>query len=485
MHTILVLVRKDFTNFFRNKPALLLTFVIPFVMIYLFGQIFGINRKDSGPNGIPLAVVNLSDNPGAAKLVDALKAEKSFRVLTKFVNPDKSTRPLTEADARALMQGSDAPFRFALVIPADLISTKTIGLRFKILSNPRNEIETQTVNGVLQKTIFTNVPELLAQSLQARAKDFLGDARLQKFNGAIAGAVAGTFGGDKAQIERDLSGGDFGISQLTQSPKPADPTLRRLDPTPAPARSAASVAATASAAPKSDPPTLDSHPSPAASAAAQIIKFETEQVVGANVKSPAATAIVGGWAIQFLLFALSASAVSLFRERDAGIFQRLLASPVTRAQILLGKFVYGVSIGLIQLLVLFFAGRILFGIEVEKHLGLLILVCAFAAAACTSFGMLLAAIAPNAEAANGMATFLIMMMSALGGAWFPISLMPQFIQQFSKLTLVYWSMEGFSNVLWAGMSFVQLLPVLGILGGITAVVMSLAIWRFNRGKIFE
>ncbi len=459
MNPILVLVRKDFTNFFRNKPALLLTFVIPFVMIYLFGQIFGINRKDTGPNGIPLAVVNLSDNPGAAKLVDALKAEKSFRVLTKFVNPDKSTRPLTEDDVRAMMRATDPDFRFALVIPADLISTKTIGLRFKILSNPRNEIETQTVNGVLQKTIFTNVPELLGQSLQARAKDFIGDARLQKFNGAIAGAVAGTFGGDKARIERDLASGDFGLGQLnsTQPTTSANPTLRNLDTTtPAPA-----------------------------SALSQIIKFETEQVVGADVKNPAATAIVGGWAIQFLLFALSASATSLFRERDDGIFQRLLASPVTRAQILLSKFLYGVSIGLIQLLVLFFAGRILFGIEVEKHFGLLVLVCAFAAAACTSFGMLLAAIAPSAEAASGLATFLIMTMSALGGAWFPISLMPQFIQQFSKLTLVYWSMEGFSAVLWAGQSFVQILPILAILGTITAVVMSLAIWRFNRGNIFE
>ena len=41
MHPILVLVRKDFTNFFRNKAAVSLTFIVPFVMIYLFGQIFG------------------------------------------------------------------------------------------------------------------------------------------------------------------------------------------------------------------------------------------------------------------------------------------------------------------------------------------------------------------------------------------------------------------------------------------------------------
>lgn len=135
-------------------------------------------------------------------------------------------------------------------------------------------------------------------------------------------------------------------------------------------------------------------------------------------------------------------------------------------------------------MVLFFAGRVLFGNEVEQHVGLLLLVSIFAASVCTSFGMLLAAIAPHAHAVQDLATFLIMLMSSLGGAWFPVSMMPAFIQQFSKFTLVYWSMEGFSVVLWAGQSLVQILPIFCILAGITAVVMAIAIWRFNRGKIF-
>jgi ABC-2 type transport system permease protein len=468
MRSILVLLRKDFTNFFRNKAAVSLTFIIPFAMIWLFGIIFGVNKKEPGPTGIPLAVVNASANPAAAKLVDALKAEKSFSIVTTFVSPDKSERPLTEADLRPLMQAADPDFRFALVIPADLVSESTIGLHLKILSNPRNEIETQTVNGILQKTIFTNVPQLLGQSLQANAKNFLGDPAFKQFNGTIAGAVANAFGGDKEQIQRTMEAGDFGLKPATT--KPADPTLRRLD---APAAS--------TPAPSAKAETDDEQP---ADVLGRIVRLETVQVVGANVKSPFATSIVGGWAIQFLLFALSASATSLFRERDAGIFQRLLAAPVTRANILWSKFLYGVCLGVVQLMVLFFAGRMLFGIEVEQHVGLLLLVCTFAAAACTSFGMLLAAIAPNAEAAQGLATFLIMLMSSLGGAWFPITLMPVFIQHFSKLTLVYWSMEGFSSVLWAGQGFLQILPILTILGGITVGVMSIAIWRFNRGKIF-
>ncbi|MCF7761437.1 MAG: ABC transporter permease [Cephaloticoccus sp.] len=460
MHSVLVLLRKDFTNFFRNKTAVGLTFIVPFALIYLFGQIFGINRKDTGPTGFPLAVVNASDNPAAVKLVAALKAEKSFRVITSHVNSDQTTRPLTEADLRALMQETDPDFRFALVIPADVVREDEFGLRLKILSNPRNDIETQTINGILQKTIFSNVPELLGQSLQASARKLLGKPKAKEFNRRISGAIADSFGGDADTIQRDIEAGDL--------------TLRRLDADePAPVSDAGSAG------------DADPAKSPGPDFFSRLVKIETEQVVGANVKSPGATRIVGGWAMQFLLFALSASATALFRERDAGLFQRLLAAPVTRAQILWSKFLYGVSIGLIQLVVLFMAGQQLFGIEATQHFGLLLVVSVFAAAACTSFGMLVAAISPNAESASGLATFLILFMSAIGGAWFPISLMPEFIQQFSKLTLVYWSMEGFSTVLWAGQGLRQLLPILGILTAITGGVMAIAVWRFNKGRLFE
>ena len=77
------------------------------------------------------------------------------------------------------------------------------------------------------------------------------------------------------------------------------------------------------------------------------------------------------------------------------------------------------------------------------------------------------------------------MMSAVGGAWFPISFMPDFIQTIAKFTIVYWSMEGFAQVLWAGDSFVEILPTVGILTGIAAGVMAVAIWRFNKGRMFE
>jgi len=99
--------------------------------------------------------------------------------------------------------------------------------------------------------------------------------------------------------------------------------------------------------------------------------------------------------------------------------------------------------------------------------------------------MLLASIARSPAAASGMATFLILTMSALGGAWFPTSLMPEFIQSLSRLTLVFWSTEGFLQVLWADCTTVELLPYVGVLFGIAVVVNTISVWRFNRGQLFE
>jgi ABC-2 type transport system permease protein len=99
--------------------------------------------------------------------------------------------------------------------------------------------------------------------------------------------------------------------------------------------------------------------------------------------------------------------------------------------------------------------------------------------------MLIASVSSSPEAAQGLSTFVVLTMSACGGAWFPVSFMPQFMQQIAKFTVTYWAMDGFAQVLWAGKSFVQILPTLGILAAITIGVMAVALWRFNRGRLFE
>lgn len=465
MRILLTLLRKDIANFLRNRAAVILTFVVPVMLIYVFGFVWGLNRKDggAGPTGIRLAVINESAHPAAQKLVDALQAEKAFRVWTTWNSPDGTKRPLTEADARRMIHDND--LRYALIIPENLIRSEGIGINLRIFSNPQNTIESQMVNGLLQKTIFSNVPQLLGDALKTRAKAFIGEERLKQFNETLAITVADAFGTDKAEVLRSIEAGDFGLSQLQPAPKPADPSLRRLD---APAAGSAPA----------------QKPSDASDILSSLVKIETTQLVGKKVKSPQATAIIGGQAIMFLLFALSSGTAAFFDEKNTGIFQRLLAAPVSRGHLLWSRFLFGVVLGLVQLMTLFFAGQLLYGVDVSGHFVNLVIVCIAAAASCTAFSMFIAAFSPNAQAASGLATLLVMAMSATGGAWFPVTFMPEFIQKIGKFTVVYWSMEGFSRVLWAEKSFVELLPVLGILSGIAVGVMAISVWRLNHRKLF-
>ena len=445
MRAILVLLRKDFAYFRRDRGSVLLTFIVPFGLIYLFGQIFGVNEKNGGgPTAFPLAVVDAGGTPDGQKLVDALRAEKTFKVITTTAPNGGTARALTETDLKPMMRDDD--FRFALVLPADFARPSALGLHLKLLSDPRNAIEAQTVSGLLEKVIFTQMPGLLGGQLQSSARAQIGPERLQQFDGRLADAVASAFGRDRDEVYHQIQAGRLGFESANLAPSGGDA---------------------------------------GDSIFSRILKIDREQVAGKDVQKPMATQLVGGWAMQFLLFALVASATSLFHEKDQGIFQRILSGPVPRSAILWSKFLYGVCLGLIQMAVLFTAGKVLFGIVIGPYLPKLFLVWLCAAAACSSFGMVLAALAKTPEAARGMATFVILLMSAIGGAWFPVSFMPEFIQHFSRLTLVYWSINGFLLVLWEHASFLELLPTLGILAGITALFLSVAWWRFARGSIFE
>ncbi len=443
MHLLLTLLRKDFLNFRKDRVAVGLTFLVPVVLIYIFGQVFGVTRKDTGPVGIPLAVVNESRAPEIATLVSALKKEAAFRVIETQRDAPGAETPLTEEAVRAGFKTDR--FRFALVFPPDATGDASFGLRLKFLINPRNEIETQTVTGLLQKTIYTAAPSLLMQSLRKQAAEAIGSANAEKFYGEMAGAVSRAFGFDEAKVRESMARGEL-------------PGLG------GPAKGGSAAAGNF----------MD-----------RVIKIEQEQLAGAQVRNAGATRVVGGWAMMFLLFSVSGMATSLFEEKKAGLFLRLLSTPVRRAHLLGSKYLFAILTGLVQLVALFFAGRLMFGIDVTSNFANLVAVCLAASIACTSFGMLLAAVTRTAAAAQGLATLLILTMSSIGGAWFPVSFMPEFIQQLSKLTVVYWAMEGFAQVLWNNCTFLELLPTLGMLLGMAAALIGVSLWRFQRGPVFE
>ena len=171
MRTVLILVGNELRRFLHDKTALSLTFLVPVVLIYIFGHVFGVTEGGAGPSGIPIAVVSETDAPVASTITAALRKEKAFKVLTTEKQGDKEL-PLTEARVREQMHAGS--LRFALIFPPDAESDESFGLKLKFLNNPRNDIETQTVTGLVQKTIYTSAPQALLVSLQKKGAKAIG-----------------------------------------------------------------------------------------------------------------------------------------------------------------------------------------------------------------------------------------------------------------------------------------------------------------------
>jgi ABC-2 type transport system permease protein len=435
LKTILKLILKEYRLFLSDRVAVSLTFLVPMLLIALWGAIFG--RADSGATNLRLAFLNASNTPAARNIERVLDTTKTFRLVKSRQDENGKEIPFDTASIRDFVRKGNAPA--ALVIPPDAFTDTSFGLKLKFYYDPKNDMEMQIIQGVLTQTIMSQIPNVFMKGMQRRAVAFLGIDSGKAFNSAIASTVGKYFGIDASQAFTSLN--DTDGSFFKRSGARGDFFKNIMD-------------------------------------------FQSEQLVGKNIANPWATRSVGGWAMMFLLFSLTASSVSLFEEKQSGVVLRILASPISRVQILWGKYLYNMSLGFIQLIVLFIAGSILFRIDIFSNLLNLVLLLIAAATACTAFGMMLAAVSKTSSQARGLGTLLILTMSSVGGAWFPTSFMPDFIQAFSKLTIVYWSMDGFLQVLWRGAPFVDILPNLVILLGIAALITSVSIWQFRKGRVF-
>lgn len=452
MNAILALVAKDFRIFFKDGTAVALSFFVPMLLILIFGLIFGGDGSPSA-SGIRLVVVNESESTIADTLIDALEAEPTFSVITERTLDDGTAAAIDRDFARSLLVENASTYRYALILPANLVAD-TFGLNFELLYNPQSEIENGIAQGVLQKILFAKaLPAMLTP-------EFLGidPTTIDDFNADIAAVVSEEF--------------DIPLEDVLASFQPG-----QIFPF---------GAATTPPANSDDAPESAAAPADAATDfLAGLFSIESEQIYGKG-KNPAAQS-VAGWALMFLLFSLSSAASSLFEERNNGIFHRILAAPVTRSHILASKFIFSASLGLMQMLVLMVFGDLLFDVITSTHQLLpLLLISTATSAAATAFGMLLAAFSKSQAQASGLATLLILSMSALGGAMFPIFMIPDAIRTFvSPLTPIYWAMDGILAVLWRDASIAQIALPTTVLFGIAAVTMAISLLRFRSSNLLK
>ena len=187
---------------------------------------------------------------------------------------------------------------------------------------------------------------------------------------------------------------------------------------------------------------------------------------------------VPAYTIFGVFFIVLTLASSFLREKQDGTFQRILAAPLSKTALLIGKLLPYYLVNLIQIGLMFAVGVILFDMK-PGYLPALILVSMALAAAANGLGLLVAALGKTEAQVNSLSVLFAITLAALGGMMVPAFIMPGFMKTLSLFTPHAWALAGYHDVIIRGLGLKEVLPETGVLLGFASLFFAGALWRFR------
>ena len=182
-----------------------------------------------------------------------------------------------------------------------------------------------------------------------------------------------------------------------------------------------------------------------------------------------------------MLVLLTSGGILLLMEREQGMLRRLASAPMSREEIIGGKWLGRMLLAVAQIGIAMLFGTVLFGMVWGDNLPIVLVILAAWAALCASLGLLVGSLGRNQAEVGGLGMLLTMIMAALGGAWWPIEVTPQWMQALQKAVPAGWTMDAMHRLISFGDAPLSILPHL-----IALVIAALTIaWAAARVFKFD
>jgi len=182
----------------------------------------------------------------------------------------------------------------------------------------------------------------------------------------------------------------------------------------------------------------------------------------------------------FVLMFMMVSAKDIVQEREQRTLARLMVSRASSLDLVLGFFAGGMAIGLVQSTILLVLNSLAFGLDYgDSPVGLILVIVLFAAIS-SAASILLGSLARSGAQADGLGTALTMVLAALGGLWWPLEIVPEFMQVIGRVLPTGQAITIFHDMIGRGHVLADILPLLGGLALWFVVLMILAIAGLRR-----
>ncbi|HEY4931718.1 MAG TPA: ABC transporter permease [Terriglobales bacterium] len=172
--------------------------------------------------------------------------------------------------------------------------------------------------------------------------------------------------------------------------------------------------------------------------------------------------------------------LAMTRERERGTMENLLAMPSTPVEVMTGKLIPYIGIGLIQSTIILLAARFVFHVPFFGNVGAVYLVALLFVAANLTVGITFSSLADNQLQAVQLAVFYFLPNILLSGFMFPFQGMPKWAQVIGNLLPLTYFNRLIRGILLKGNGWANSWPNVWPLIIFTVVVMGVAVMTYRR-----
>jgi ABC-2 type transport system permease protein len=213
-----------------------------------------------------------------------------------------------------------------------------------------------------------------------------------------------------------------------------------------------------------------------------IIKPYTVQVKGIVAGEPSYFDFVapGIMAMTVMMSVMTGLPHAISHEKEAGTLDGMLAAPINRLSIILGKTIAQTTRGITQGLILLGLAVLLFGVTIQGNILLVLLLLFLAVFSFVGLGILITSFAKDEQTATMVMMTLMFPMMFLSGVFFPIQQMPWYMQDIAHCLPLTYATTALRKVMILGAGISAITTELTILIGFGIVMLAIAVPLFKK-----
>jgi ABC-2 type transport system permease protein len=168
--------------------------------------------------------------------------------------------------------------------------------------------------------------------------------------------------------------------------------------------------------------------------------------------------------------------------RQKGVIRKLSTTPITRTDWILSNILYQLILSTISTMAILVVSYAVFSVRLQINTWLFAFIV-FEVFAFGGIGMILTRVANEAESATAAANFIMFPMMFLSGSFFPLEMMPGFLQTIARGLPLYYVNEGLraSMVVVDNMAALRYCAVIGVFA-IGVFVLGINTTKWDEGK---